>query len=159
MASMGDRPALEDAHPVGPAALQELEAQASLPRACFGHYANDLSVARQRLPHRVVQRLEIRPAANEPRQSSRPGDVEMRLGGARLDETMDARRLRHTLDLTFAEILQHEIPADQRGGRSAQETRALLSDGLHALRQTDRVADRGVLHPQVVTDRTNHHLT
>lgn len=70
---------------------------------------------------------------------------------------MDSHRSSDALDGEFAERVEREIAADERGGRRRQVTGVRLGKTLHALRASDRVALRRVIHAQVVADPADDH--
>jgi hypothetical protein len=58
----------------------------------------------------------------------------------------------------LAHIREREMPLHQPSRVLAEVGLAGLGQALHALSEPDRVPDRGVLHVEVVPDRTDHDL-
>ena len=71
---------------------------------------------------------------------------------------MDAQRPAGALDLELAQVGEREVALDERRRVLGEVGLAGLGELLHALRQADRVADRGVVHGQVLADRAHDHL-
>ena len=72
---------------------------------------------------------------------------------------MVPHRRRYALDLKFAQIVEYKITGDQRGRIRRQKTGIGLRQTFHPLRQTHRMTLRGVVHPQIVANRTNDDVT
>ena len=142
----------------GPAAFGELEAEPALPRPGLRHHADDLAVTGLRLLQCRFQRRHVGVAADEARQAAAARHIKTRARGADADQAMNRHGCAHSLHLEVAQIFQLEVPLHERCRRAGQVAGIGRGQRLHALRQTDGVALRRVVHAQVVTDLADDHL-
>jgi hypothetical protein len=160
----GDIPAvrraapLDDAHADGAAVLGELIAQSAFAGPRFGDDTDHLSVAGTGARQRRLQDIHLGGAADEARQTAGLCDLEARAQCAGALELEYADRFRNTLDLGAAEILELEISVDEPRRVFGETNVPGAGKSLHALRQTDDVSLRRVVHPQVVADLSDDHF-
>jgi len=138
--------------------LGELVAQAAFAGPRLGHDADDLSVAGAGARQRSLQDVHLGVAPDETRQTAGSCHIEAGAQCAHALELEDADRLGGALDLRRAEIAQCDIASDALGGCLAHADRVGRRHLLHALRQTDGVPLRGVVHAQIVADLAHYHL-
>src|SRR5207249_4820268 len=149
----GDALRLEPRHGLGrigePAT--ELEEEARLADARIAGDEDDLAATGLHLGEAVVQGRDLALSADERREPALDGDFEPRAALA-WPEHLERADRRVTLDLPLPEVQRLEVAADRLvrrlGDHHAPRTRGLL----HARREVRRVADRGVVHPEVVAD-------
>ena len=154
--AMRDRAPDEHARSARTTSLEELEAQAALAGARFGHHTNHLSRTRACRLEGVLEGADIGRAPDESRQAAPPGYVEARTCAANADKAVHVHRLCDTLDAEFAEVVQGDIAASQCRGGPTHETGVGFGETLHALREPHGVALRRVVHAQVVADAAHH---
>src|SRR5207249_102736 len=129
----------------------ELEEEARLADARIAGDEDDLAATGLHLGEAVVQGRDLALSADERREPALDGDFEPRAALA-WPEHLERADRRVTLDLPLPEVQRLEVAADRLvrrlGDHHAPRTRGLL----HARREVRRVADRGVVHPEVVAD-------
>ena len=97
-------------------------------------------------------------AADELGEAPLAREVEPRPRRPDAGQLVDPDRPARALDLELAEVLEVEVPVRELGGGLGEIGLAGLRQGLHPLRQTDRVADRRVVALALVADRPGDHL-
>jgi hypothetical protein len=142
-----------------PAVRGKLRTEPALPGTRRGHHADDLPLSGERPLERRLQGGHLLLPSDEARKAAGPRDVEARAEGADTLELEDVQRLGHPLDARGAEIAQREVPGDELRGVLGQIDPARLRERLHALRESDGVSLRGVVHAQVLADLPDHDLS
>ena len=149
---------LVDPEPPGTATRQEFEAETALADAGLGDDAHHLSVARLGAGERRFQGMQIRVPAHEARESARSRHLEAGAKRSNAHEHEDPHRRLHPFHGERSQILQLEEAGDQLRRVLGQVDLSGLRELLHPCGEPDRVALRGVVHAQVVSDRPDHHL-
>ncbi|HEX7128377.1 MAG TPA: hypothetical protein VF406_21700 [Thermodesulfobacteriota bacterium] len=110
---------------------------------------------RQRL---LVEDRQLGPAADEAREAARRRGLHARPQARRAGQLVDLDRLAHPLDRDRADRLRANEPLGEPERIGRQPDAAGGGELLHAGGQVRRLADRRVLHVEVVADRPDHHL-
>ena len=110
------------------------------------------------LLERLLEQLHLLGSADEARETPLPGEVEPRARRARADQLEHPDRAARPLDLELAQVLQLQVALGQLRGVLGQVGLAGLSERLHPLGESHRVADRRVLELAVVADRPSDDL-
>src|SRR5204862_1824274 len=97
--------------------------------------------------------------ADETREPTSLGDVQPSTGLPNSGELIYVDRMAHALDLELTELLEREVALDKRRRVPRHVGLTRLGELLHPLREPDRVADRGVVHREVLADRADHDLS
>ena len=149
---------LVDRHALRPPALCELVAEAALSDARLAHDADHLTLAGECLLQGALERMQLLGAPDEAREAARAGDVEPPARRADAGQLVDPQRPTGALDLELAQIGQREVALYERRRVLAEVHPVGGGELLHALREADGMADRGVLHAEVLADRPHDHL-
>ena len=144
--------------PFGAAALGELVVEPALADPRFGDDPDRGRLAALGARQRLLERAQLRGAADELREAALAGEVEARARLADPSELEDLHRPARALDLELAEVLEVEVAAGQLGGALGQVGLARLGQRLHPLRQADGVADRRVGGAAAPVDRAGDDL-
>lgn len=118
-----------------------------------------MPLARERGGEAALEEAHLAVAADERRESPLARHVEARPQAPRAAELVDAEVPLLSLDREAAEILELEEPRDQRPGHLGQVDLARLGERLHPGREPDRVPLRGIVHPEIVADASDHDLS
>ena len=156
---MGRALRLVDRNARGSTALDELETQPALADPRIGDHARHDAVALSgALERRLEQRNLIGPT-DEAREAARTRQLETRPKRSRALELVDRERLVHALDREGAQIAQGEEAFDEARRMGGEIDAVRRGELLHALREAHREALGRVVHPEVVADRPDHHLS
>ena len=155
---MGDAVRLVDGDLPRATALGELVAEAALAGSCIGDHADDLRVPRDRLLERRLERGHLALAADELGEAARVGDVEAGPHPPDALELEDVQQVVQPLDAGFAQIAELEVAGHELGRVPGEERLPGIGHLLHALREPDRVAERRVVHAEIVADLPDHDL-
>jgi hypothetical protein len=130
----------------------QLVRQPGLAQAGFPGQADQLALTVQNDLQRLPQLGQLTVPPGERAQLVAGGD-----GGGTGAQAGHAQRVDRALfDLNRRHLLEREVAAHQVGGLLAQQHRARLGRGLQPGRQDGGVPERGVVDPEVVTDRPDH---
>ena len=138
-------------------AVAELEQEPGLADAGFPDDPDGLSPALHDGGEEVLQGLELSIAADEVAEPARPVTLERRASRAHAEEAEHDDRLGAAPHGDGSHALAADVALDEPPRRLADQDGARLGGLLEAGRQVRRVADRGVVHPQVVADRAHDH--
>src|SRR5439155_15937541 len=142
-----------------PAALREVVAEPTLADARLGDHANHPPITGERALERRLKRRHLVVAPDEAREAPRAGDVEARAQRARAFELVDGQCGAAALEREPAEIAELEVPRYE-GGRVLREVDAAgIGELLHALGESHRVAERRVVHAEIVADPPHDDLS
>src|SRR5438105_3672113 len=139
-------------------ALEELVAETALADARLADYADHHTAAAACLLERSIERRQLVPAPHEPREAARAGNVKARVRATGSREGVDMNGLADAFDVELAEVVEIEIAGNEVCCVLREVRLARLGEGLHPLRQADRVADGGVFQAQIVADLPHDHL-
>src|SRR3989441_7555977 len=129
----------------------ELEEEARLADARIAGDEDDLAATGLHLGEAVVQGRDLALSADERREPALDSDFEPRAALA-WPEHLERAARRVTLDLPLPEVQRLEVPADRLVRRLGDDHTSGARGLLHARREVRRVADRGVVHPEIVAD-------
>ena len=149
---------LVDGNAPYPAALEELVAEPALSDAGLAQHRYHPAVPLERAPQRRLERGGLLLPPDEAREAPPAGDLEPRPERADAAQLIDPERVPHPLQREAAEVLEVEVPCDQRRRVLGQVDLPGLGEPLHALCEAHRVALRRVVHAQIVSDRADDHL-
>ena len=131
----------------------ELEQEPGLSDARVADHEHRLAAPRPRLRPRALEGRQRVVAADERRQAARGPRVEPRDPLAHLEQLVRGDGLALALHGDRAERARLDVPAHEALRGLGQHDLAGSGELLHARRRVGRVADRGVVHSQVVADR------
>src|SRR3954454_1885346 len=155
--SVRDAPGLDERDRILVELPAQLENEAGFPHAWFPRDADDLSGAALRVRKELEERLELAFAADEGREVQLLDVVDP---GAAPTEPEHAVRLhRALLDHDLLGGFELEVAVQELGGVGTHEDVARLGRRLEPRRQDGRVAEGGVVGPQVITDLADHDET
>ena len=154
---VGQTPALEVGDAAPGEAVPELEEEPRLPDPGLADDPDGLAPAFLDGGEEIQQRLELPVAADEVTQPVGTQALERRAARPHTEESNHDDRLAPALDLNGPHALAADVALDEPPRRLAREDRARLGQLLEASRQVGGVADRRVVHAQVVADRAHDH--
>ena len=154
---MRDAAAFQHGQALRPAVLQELRAQARLASAGFRHDPQNLPAVPGPL-QRCLQQRHVAIAPDEGGQAAGARTVQARSERAGSFQIEHGHRLGHALDLDAAPVAQLEIACDQPRRLLGEADVPGFGERFHAPRDADIVAERGIVHREVVADPADHHL-
>ena len=139
-------------------AAGELLAEAALPDAGLAHDPHHLRLPRQRALEGGLEAPNLIVAPDEPGEAacSRSPRTSGCTPGA--GELVHAQRPARALHLELAEVGERQVVLDEPRRVLCQVDPVGRRELLHPLREADRVADRGVVHAEVVADRAHDDL-
>ncbi len=156
--AVGDRVAFQDQKAACLRHVAELPAQARLPDTWLADQRGHLPRAAARSLEQVTQRLELGVAPDKRSQALHYGSLETRARGCRARDLEDFHRLGAATHRHRPQGVELEIVARQARDRLRREHGAGGCELLHARGQMRGLADRAVLHGQVVADRADYDL-
>src|SRR3954451_24719560 len=133
-------------------------AEAALADARLAHDADHLRLTCPRACESLLEGLDLLRASHEPRETARSRYVEPPACGADPLQLVHVQRVAGALHLELAEVIEYEVALHDRGRAAGQIRLAGLRELLHPLSQAHRVPHCGVVHPEVLADRTHHQL-
>jgi len=136
----------------------ELEEEPALAEAGVAGDHHHLPAPFPRVLEALAQRRQLARPADERREAALGGDVQARALAAR-PEHLEGARGGAALGGELPEIQRLEVALDGRVRCLADHHAARPGRLLHARGEVRRVADRGVVHAQVVADLADDHRT
>ena len=136
----------------------ELEEESALAEAGVAGDHHHLPAPFPRLLEALAQHRQLARPADERREPALGGDVQARAAAAG-PEHLEGARGGAALGGDLPEIQRLEIALDGGVGCLADHHAARPGRLLHAGSEVRRVADRGVVHAQVIADLADHHRT
>ena len=133
----------------------QLVEQARLAHAGWAGQQDRAPVSAAHLVEERAQLIELGAAAHERRQPARRRSVDARLHLSRGDGAEHAHRIRLALDGALAERLAVDVVAHLAPGRLAEVDASGIGHPFETGGEVRGVADRRVIHDQVVADRTD----
>ena len=134
----------------------ELSSQSRLAYAWLAHQCHELTVA---LTHPRCERPKLSHlgfASHESRQAARDRHLKARPDRAAVLQLIRLHRRRQTFDRDGPHRAGAHVPLDETQGVHARENRPRRRCLFHPRRQVGGLADRRVVHVQVVADRPHH---
>ena len=137
---------------------QELVAEPRLSNTSLASYPGDLATAVANLGERPVEVIQLSLTAQKRRAPSRdrrmpPVSVRVPFHREHVDEVL------HALHCRWLKRRRVDLPLDQLGSTGRRENGAGCGDLLHPRGEMRGLADRRVVHVQIVADRSDDDLT
>ena len=136
-------------------AVPELEEEPRLPDPGLADEPDGLAPAFLDGGEEIQQRRELPVAADEVAEPVGAQALERRAARPHAEESNHDDRLAPALDLNGSDALAADVALDEPPRRLARENRARLGQLLEAGGEVGGVADRRVIHAQVVADRAH----
>ena len=102
--------------------------------------------------------LHLRVAPHETREAAGSGRLESTPRESRASQLIDVDGLGQSLDRHLSQIANFDVTLGQAQGIGGHEHAAGIGELLHSGGQVRRFPDGRVLHIEIVTDGTHHHL-
>ena len=147
---------LEHEPALGPMRVDELVEQARLADPGLPQHRHDLAAAAPGLLERLAELIDLRVATDEAGEPPRHRGLQARAGRAGAHDLVDGHGLGQALDRRGPERFHLDEPLGPPQGGLGDEGGAGAGELLHPRRQMRRLADRRVVHVEVVADRAHH---
>src|SRR5258705_7638324 len=138
--------------------VSELVQEAGLPHPGFPDQGDDLAVAVTREGECPLDLLDLGLAADEAGEPPDRGRLQTGPLRAGSGERVDDHRVRQALDRDGRSRFDLRVSFHELPGRRGEQDRAGSRELLHAGGEVGRLPDRGVVHPEIVADRADHHV-
>ena len=150
--AVGDTVAREPGQPLALERLAKFVEEARLPCPRLADDPHHLPVPRRRAREPVVKQLQLPLASDQRSQSALGAELEAGSRRSPAGHPIGDDRVGAPLDVHLPERLAPDIALRQALGGLGDHDGPGLGEGLHPSRQVGGVADRGVVHPEVITD-------
>ena len=107
---------------------------------------------------RLTELLQLAVAADEAGEAAGGGRLQPRAHGPCADQLVHLHRLGQPLHRPGAQRVDLHVAFHQLERRGAEDNRARVRELLHPRRQMRRLADGGVVHPQIRADGPHEHV-
>ena len=137
----------------------ELVEEAGFPHPRLADHAHDLPVTCLDASEAIVQEGELAAAAGELGQAAGRAHLEPAPPPTASSDPIDDHRLALPSDLDATQRLAEDVALDESMRRLGHQDRSRLRLGLHARGDMGGIADRGVVHAQIIADAADHDRT